>query len=226
MLDRYITSLSARTEFAVVLALAFGWFIVVSLVIALFGNTAGYLSAMTDDSMYGLLIHELVMLVVIGWFLHRRRWAFERFGFTPTVTDTLIGLALVVALSLLLSLSWSLALAVAPGLAATYSVGEPVTGGVHLGTILAVSIVNPLYEELLVSGYVISALQVTRGFWFSVNVSVLIRLLYHLYQGAAGVLEIIPLGLVFAIWFARTGRLWPLVVAHAIFDLVGLAGFL
>jgi uncharacterized protein len=57
----------------------------------------------------------------------------------------------------------------------------------------------------------------------AVNISALIRLSYHLYQGAAGVLAVVPLGLLFGIWFARTRQLWPLIVAHAIMDFVGLA---
>ena len=38
-----------------------------------------------------------------------------------------------------------------------------------------------------------------------------------------GVLGIVPMALLFAYWYAHTRRLWPLIVAHAILDLVGLA---
>lgn len=57
----------------------------------------------------------------------------------------------------------------------------------------------------------------------AVNVSAAIRLSYHLYQGVAGVLAIVPLALLFGIWFARTRQLWPLIVAHAILDFIALA---
>jgi membrane protease YdiL (CAAX protease family) len=57
----------------------------------------------------------------------------------------------------------------------------------------------------------------------AVNISAAIRLSYHLYQGVAGVLAVVPLGLLFAYWFARTRQLWPLIVAHAILDFAGLA---
>ncbi len=57
----------------------------------------------------------------------------------------------------------------------------------------------------------------------AVNVSAVIRLSYHLYQGVAGVLAIVPLGLLFGFWFARTRQLWPLIVAHAILDFVAFA---
>jgi membrane protease YdiL (CAAX protease family) len=51
--------------------------------------------------------------------------------------------------------------------------------------------------------------------------SVAIRVLYHLYQGPASA-GIIPIGFVFAYWYARTGRLWPAVIAHGLMDFFGL----
>jgi membrane protease YdiL (CAAX protease family) len=54
-------------------------------------------------------------------------------------------------------------------------------------------------------------------------VSAGIRVFYHFYQGAVGVVGIAPMALLFAYWFARTGRLWPLIVAHALTDFAGLA---
>jgi CAAX protease family protein len=97
-----------------------------------------------------------------------------------------------------------------------------VTPGLSVALVLAVSIVNAIYEELFVCGYVVTALRERQGFWTAVNVSIAIRLLYHLYQGPIGVISIIPLGFVFTYWYGRKGRLWPLIVAHAIFDFVGL----
>jgi membrane protease YdiL (CAAX protease family) len=49
------------------------------------------------------------------------------------------------------------------------------------------------------------------------------RVFYHFYQGAVGVVGIAPLALLFAYGFARTGRLWPLIVAHALTDFWALA---
>jgi uncharacterized protein len=57
----------------------------------------------------------------------------------------------------------------------------------------------------------------------AVNISAAIRLSYHLYQGVAGVLTVVPVGLLFGFWFARTRQLWPLIFAHAVLDFCGLA---
>jgi membrane protease YdiL (CAAX protease family) len=61
------------------------------------------------------------------------------------------------------------------------------------------------------------------GVTTAVNVSAAIRVFYHFYQGAVGVVGIAPMALLFAYWFARTGRLWPLIVAHALTDFWALA---
>ena len=94
--------------------------------------------------------------------------------------------------------------------------------GIHFGPILALSVLNSLFEVLFVCGYLSTALQAKKGFWFAVNASAGLRLIYHLYQGPWAVISILPIGLAFAIWFAQTRQLWPLVVAHALFDLLGL----
>jgi membrane protease YdiL (CAAX protease family) len=37
-----------------------------------------------------------------------------------------------------------------------------------------------------------------------------------------GVVDIAPIGLIFCICYARSGRLWPLIVAHALIDILSL----
>jgi uncharacterized protein len=82
--------------------------------------------------------------------------------------------------------------------------------------------VNPFFEELFVCGYLITVAKESGRPALGVNASIAVRLAYHLYQGGVGVLGIIPLGMIFAFWFSKTGRLWPVVVAHALADFEGL----
>jgi membrane protease YdiL (CAAX protease family) len=89
-------------------------------------------------------------------------------------------------------------------------------------TIVANGMINPLFEEVFVCGYVMTALRKEGHTWFALNASVAIRLLYHLYQGPLGVLSIIPMGLMSGYWYARTGRLWPVIVAHAAMDMLAM----
>lgn len=49
------------------------------------------------------------------------------------------------------------------------------------------------------------------------------RLSFHTYQGAVGLLAIGLLGLVLSIFYLRTQRLWPVLIAHGLLDFIALA---
>ena len=56
-------------------------------------------------------------------------------------------------------------------------------------------------------------------------VSALVRGSYHLYQGIGGGIGNVLLGLVFGRVWQRTGRLWALVGAHTLIDVVAFLGY-
>lgn len=214
-------SLSARSEFVVVVAVAFGYFIYVSLLTVLAPATSSLAQApITDAGLRWLVIHEVTVTALLATWLWTRGWRFAELGLgfagrdlLPAVLLTLGAYATYQVVVVAGEIAWTGFAASSDGLA---------SGAITLAAALAVSIVNPIFEEVFVCAYVIRALQRTRSTAFAVNVSVAIRVAYHLYQGAAGAITIIPLGLMFGWWFARTGRLWPVILAHAVLDLVGL----
>jgi membrane protease YdiL (CAAX protease family) len=71
---------------------------------------------------------------------------------------------------------------------------------------------------------VVQALRKRFGLTAAVNVSLTIRLLYHLYQGPLVVIPIAIFGLAVTFTYVRMGRLWPPIVAHAILDFLALSG--
>jgi membrane protease YdiL (CAAX protease family) len=84
------------------------------------------------------------------------------------------------------------------------------------------ALVSATFEEVFVCAYVITALRERRGVAMAMNVSVGLRIAYHLYQGALGVLTIAPVGLLFAYWYVRSSRIWPVIVAHALLEMLEL----
>ncbi|MGH6754620.1 MAG: CPBP family intramembrane glutamic endopeptidase [Pseudoxanthomonas sp.] len=48
---------------------------------------------------------------------------------------------------------------------------------------------------------------------------------YPLYQGPVGAISLILVGLILGWWFARTGRLWPAIIAHGPMDLLALTAY-
>jgi membrane protease YdiL (CAAX protease family) len=78
-------------------------------------------------------------------------------------------------------------------------------------------------EEIVVRGYAQTRLEQLRA-----PVAVILLLptalwgVLHVYQGPGAALTIFGLGLMYAWYFQRTRRLWPLILAHTLFDLTQL----
>jgi membrane protease YdiL (CAAX protease family) len=214
----FLHALSPRTEFAIVVLGAFGYFAAISIEAFLYPGIGVDIS---EDGLQFLLIYEAFLLIVLGSFLFARGWDLRQLGSMPTLRDTGMGFALALVAYAVYAVVWIIFGNLVPAMDDKAS--GLVTTPLQFSTVIAISLLNPIFEEIFVCGYVITALKRTRGVLLAINVSVGIRLAYHLYQGPAGIVSIIPLGLVFGYWFARTGRLWPVIVAHAIFDFAALA---
>jgi len=216
---RFLRSLPFALEFAVVMSLSLGVFVFNSVWDVFHSGLHQHLSA---ARLTGLVFYELGVIAVLFPLLHLRGWTFAKIGLRATLRDTGIGVALAAASYSAWAGIWFMTVMLSPS-TAMHMLSTPVmTERVPLAIAVAVSLVNPLFEEIWVSGYLMTALRRDHDSWFAINVSVAVRLVYHLYQGTQAVLSITPIGLIFGIWYARTGRLWPLVVAHALMDLFAL----
>lgn len=221
-----IRGASARFEFATVSMVAFGFFSynAIRAVVAMFvasaaGTTAPELT-ITEQSLLWLLLYESVALLVLAWFLGVRGWTRQRLGIVPDIPKTAMGIVLGVAAYVIVLMVVNLFAISSSWLGTTLRDGVSLAGGARSQIILAISILHPLFEETFVCGYLISALRDKRGTWFAINASVAVRLLYHLYQGPVSILSVLPIGLLFGYFYARTRQLWPVIVAHVLYTLV------
>ena len=89
--------------------------------------------------------------------------------------------------------------------------------------LLAASIANGFAEELVMRGYFLVRLeQLLKSTWLAVLVTTVLFASYHLYQGVPLAFGIAVIGLVYAVSFCMFRRLWPICVAHAIADFMGV----
>jgi membrane protease YdiL (CAAX protease family) len=92
--------------------------------------------------------------------------------------------------------------------------------------LLASAAANSWAEEVVMVAYLITRL---RQLGWSENRSLLVQAVlrgcYHLYQGLGGFVGNIVMGLVFGRVWQRTNRLWMLVGAHALIDVVAFVGY-
>jgi len=217
---RIIRALPAWAEFAIVVALAFGLFTYASLRGA-FHLVPG--AHHTNLGFLEIVVYEAAVMAILFPFLRARGWSFTKIGLLPELRDTGVGILLFFASYALWISIWMVVANVSPATARNILNAQEHIGPVPHAITLAIGLVNPLFEEVFVVGYVMTALKRGENSWLALNVSVAIRLAYHLYQGAQGVIAIIPIGLMFGYWYARSGRLWPLIIAHSLIDLIALA---
>ncbi len=218
MPSRVPERLAFAAELAVVVMVAFGYFILSS-VVSLFSPEAPRIS---EADLQVLVLVELLTMMMLAFLLQLRGWRLEHLGLVPSWDDLAQGWKFVGVAVLAYVAASELLGAVAQGGETARS--SLVEAGIRPGFIATVSLVNATYEEVFVTGYLVAALRPRTSPWTPVLASALLRASYHLYQGPGGVLIIMAMGLAFAYWFARNGRLWPLIAAHAALDFFALAG--
>lgn len=88
------------------------------------------------------------------------------------------------------------------------------------------SLMNGLLEEVVMLGFVLRRFEQLRmGPWVAIIVSAVIRGAYHLYQGFGGFIGNAVMGALFGLLYLRTKRVMPLVVTHALLDIVAFVGY-
>jgi len=171
------------------------------------------------------IVQELVGLLLIWFVLSRRRLRFRDIGLRWSFRDLGIGLVLVVTAYLTYSVFhffidlvhqvWFSS--VTGGLTARQAFGHP--------PIVAIPyiLMNPFFEELVVRAYLMTEVRELTGSWtLAAALSVAVQTSYHLYYGWEEALSLLFVFLVFSIYYARTRRATPIILAHGIWDVFGL----
>ncbi|MFD7558567.1 CPBP family intramembrane glutamic endopeptidase [Streptomyces sp. NPDC059533] len=85
---------------------------------------------------------------------------------------------------------------------------------------------NAVVEEVIVLAYLLRRLgQLGWSPMAALLASSVLRGSYHLYQGIGGFIGNMVMGVVFVLAYRRWGRVGPLVVAHALLDIVAFGGY-
>jgi len=177
----------------------------------------------SEASLWGMVLYELLVLALLVPVLWFRGWTLQVLGLHWQRRDIRSAIGLLIAcIVACYPLNW-----LGAGMAEEVnpSMDAMVAGKLSPTAVVAVSLLNPIFEEVFVCAYVIRVLQRSHSPAFAVNVSVAIRASYHLYQGPIGAISLVVVGLILGWWFARTGRLWPAIIAHGLMDLLALMAY-
>ncbi len=202
-------------EALAVVALCFGWPILLSVHAVMAGFPARQ-GGFDDAGALGIVLYEVAFSLAVVTLLRSRGYDVASLRPQPTWIDSGLGVLLALAAGMAGMLAWSAFSASQPE--------QPISDMMRRSTIgapmvLLMAVVNGTFEEVFLLGFLMRGLK-ERGLSIALGTMMLVRVSYHLYQGPLGACYVFGVGLVFGLFYARTGRLWPAVLAHMMWDVV------
>lgn len=161
-----------------------------------------------------MIFLEVALAVAALLYLHIRNFDIASLYPAPSVIGTFVGLGIFI-------LAWLVGIVFTVPFAGAENpqMVEFSTGGTSLISIILFAMVNGSFEEIFLLGVLLRGLR-GHGVSVAVGVSLLVRVLYHLYQGPMGAVWILAFGLTFSFFYIRSKQLWPPVLAHILWDIV------
>lgn len=173
------------------------------------------------------IIVQLSLLALLDAVLRRQGRGWRDIGVTFQWVDLLHAAALFLGSYLVYVLVSVLAGVVAEWVTGTARPIEPSNvaflGQGNLVMLLIFACTNPWFEELLIRAYPMTEWReygLPEG--RAIALSVVLQTGYHLYQGVPSMLLLSSTFFIFALYFARTGRALPIVLAHLAADVVAV----
>jgi membrane protease YdiL (CAAX protease family) len=175
----------------------------------------------TNVELVGVVAFEVLVAALLVPWLRRRGWSPRAVAGLPRVMDIARGVGVAALAYSCYIATWVLFSRLQPELArALGAMSSPAAVPLSMTLVVIASLVNPVFEEFLWLGYGVGRIAPLIGVRVASALSVVLRLSVHLYQGPWALLAILPLGVAFTWYYGRTRRLWPVIVAHALFDLI------
>jgi membrane protease YdiL (CAAX protease family) len=215
----FIRNLPTPIEFCFVILICFG--------LSIFTSIRGIVShlmhaakpfPLSNSTALWLVGYELLAFAVVLWIARVRGWSMTTFGLRVSWKWTGAGILLLIVVLVALSFQTVIFNLLNPP---SGNVAPLTNGGLTLPFVILVTVINPIFEELMEVGYFVHTLK-RCGVWPAVLASAFFRALLHGYAGFNLAAGILLLGLIFGFAYAWWRQLWPLVVAHAIIDFFAL----
>lgn len=223
-INQWIKHLSPLAELILVLIVGFG--------VGIYSSTRGFFIVtstfehswtyqFTSLGEYSLVIYELFALLMIGYLLKVRDWSLKDFNLDFTFRLIWTGLLLMFARNLIGGICYKL-LTLANVVDDVSAKHVQFKLNADWFSIVLVIMINSVYEEVLFIGYFFKRLEKYSPVWI-IGFSLLLRTLLHTYQGYIMLFSIVPMGLVFGYYYYRYRKLWPLIIAHGLINIMAFS---
>jgi membrane protease YdiL (CAAX protease family) len=168
------------------------------------------------------LLIQVAIAACLLPYLYRRHWKPLEIAGVPDVRDVARGIGLWLGVIGFFYMTMIVVYLAAPDLVLSLRSHPPFTGSLAAPVIVAAAILDPVFEEFLLLGYLVPALGNRFGIKSAAAASVLLRVAVHTYQGRLAFMAILPVAVILTFYYVRTGRLWPVIVAHIVQDALAL----
>jgi membrane protease YdiL (CAAX protease family) len=172
------------------------------------------------------LITEMTSLAVLAYVMSTQGRNCKEIGWNPEILDVPRGFGLFLGANLLM---YALLIPVQyayRAYAGHFFVPKSLNSIFGFGVSslsIAFICLNPFFEELIVRAFTISeAINLGASRAVAITLSVVVQVSYHLYQGLASALALTLVFTIFSIYYVRTRRIMPVIVAHLCADLFAL----
>lgn len=216
-------------EFALVISISLGYFIFNSYYWATVDPSGPTVLTYSNSQVFQIIYYELIMLVVVGSILKWQGRSFTNFGLSFSVDKITIGLILFIVCYFLYVLlfrlfgDFVLSLNLLNG-ASSDSISFSMN--ISLISLVLYATINPIFEEFILVGYIVTAIREKYGLLISLILSVGFRLSFHIYQGPIILLSSLPMGIIFTIYFWHKRSIVPLIIAHGLMDFLSFLVFM
>jgi len=192
-------------ELLLVVGVGFLWSTIGSLVDWLTGVRTPYWGVMSD---VGRIVHAVVAISVLAYVLNRQGRDFRSIGLTARLSDIPLTL-------LLYFISFGFEHVTAVVVHSFFPQHPHANTPFHWSAVLPSAAV----EELIVRAYLITEVaEIWNSVPLAVFVSIGFQTLYHLYQGTPAALTSAGLFFVYAVFYATTRRITPVILSHALMN--------
>ncbi len=215
-------------EFALIFLIVFSPLLIISIYTVVTNSSPGRPVPGKAIAISGIL-NELGGISLLCYVLFRQGRSLRNLGFSFSWKDIPRSF-LVMVLGYVAMVIWWLAISITS--AGLGHAANPSPRNIEfMSDLLSVSgvlflLLNPFFEELLARAYVITEVEfLTGSSALAVLASVIIQSAYHLYQGVIPALLTASMFTVFSLYFQKTKRIMPVILAHMFFDLFALVRY-
>ncbi len=177
-------------------------------------------------ALYLMLGYEVVVLLLFVWMLRKHPDGFRDLSLHARFIDLPISIGLMVgawfASYFVTIIVYGLQYAITGHQPQPREFQTALDTGLNLGT-GALLLINPFFEEWIFRGFLMREVEAFSGkVGYAIFVSVFVQALYHTYQGVPAALAIGSCFLVLSLYYAKTKRIVPVILAHLYWDVFAM----